>query len=111
MLPGAKPAEPAYFTQQARISEVAPICRLSVQRNGKLSQTQPLDCTRARMALSDPQFDGYELKKTHRATYIYYAMDGVNVHTGTIVLDRRRNIGDVIDIRVDRLDPRKSTPI
>ncbi len=114
LLPGAEPQKPAFFAQQARISEIKVVCRLSVQQGGSLSQTQPLDCARARAALHDPKFAGYKMQKNLTATYIYYAMDGVNVHTGSMALtgrDKLKRVGDVLNIRVNSKDPAQSTPI
>ena len=114
LLPGATPQQPEYFVQQARISEITMTCRLTVQENGRLSRTQPLDCARARAALHDPKFAGYTMQKKLMATYIYYAMDGIDVREGQAALtgwDRTRRVGDVIDIRVNSRDPRQSTPI
>jgi hypothetical protein len=114
LLPGATPKEPTYYTQQARISNIGVVCRLSIREGGNLNQTQPLDCSRARVAVRDPKFAGYTLQKNLTATYIYYAMDGVNVHEGTMPLTgslKTKRVGDVIDVRVNGNDPSDSTPI
>lgn len=114
LLPGATPEEPTYYTQQARISDIDVVCRLSIQEGGKLNQSQPLDCSRARAALRSEKFAGYKLQKNLTATYIYYAMDGVNVHKGNMALTgaaKTKRVGDVINVRVNSNDPRQSTPI
>ena len=115
MLPGGGAASgPDHFAQQGRISNVSVLCRLTLRTDGRMTRTQPMPCSRARAALADPQFAGYAISKTRTATYIYYAMDGVNTYTGTVDLTgatAHRSVGDVINLRVDSRNPRNSTPI
>jgi len=100
-----------YYEQQGRISKISVECRLAKLANGKMTRTEPLSCSRASMALSYPQFEGYTLSKARTATYIYYAQDGVSTITGATDAKPGQKIGDVIDLRVNRINPRKSTPI
>ena len=107
-----KPAAPAdHFEVQGRISAVRMECRLVGSRNGKAIRTEPVPCERARMALTYPQFVGYTLSEERTATYIYYAPDGVSVLEGKAKAGRGQKVGDVIGLRVNRENPRRSTPI
>ena len=99
--------EADHFEVQGRISAIRVECRL-VSRS---KRTEPLACDRARTALSYPQFAEYSLSEARTATYIYYALDGVEVLRGKADARRGQQVGDVIDLRIDRDDPRRSTPI
>jgi len=103
---------PEYFEIKGRISAVGVECRLIRNNaNGKQTRTEPLSCDRAQAALAYPQFAGYRLSEARTATYIYYAMDGVKVLTGKAAVRRGQNVGDVIDLRINRDNPKQSTPI
>ena len=104
---GGAGAEADHFEVQGRISAIRVECRL-VSKTGR---TEPLACDRARTALSYPQFAEYSLSEARTATYIYYALDGVEVLRGKADARRGQQVGDVIDLRIDRADPRRSTPI
>lgn len=110
-LGGGDSAPKDYFEQQGRISKISIECRLEKIANGKMTRTEPLSCSRASMALSYPQFEGYTLSKARTATYIYYGMDGVSTMTGAADAKPGQKVGDVINLRVNRVYPAKSTPI
>lgn len=100
-----------HFEVQGRISAIRTECRLVARIDGRTKRTEPLGCDRARMALAYPQFARYSLDEARIATYLYYAMDGVEVLQGKADARRGQRVGDVIDLRIDRADPRRSTPI
>lgn len=102
---------PDYFEVQGRISRIRVECRLIREKDGRMTRTEPLSCDRAHTALSYPQFADYTMNEARTATYIYYAMDGVNVLKGKMTARDNQRIGDVIGLRVDRGDQSKSTPI
>jgi len=104
-------SEPDYYEVQGRISTIRVECRLTREANGKMTRTEPLSCDRARTALGYPQFSDYTMNEARTATYIYYAMDGVNVLTGKTTARGGQQVGDVIGLRVDRGDQNRSTPI
>ncbi len=108
---GGGATEPDYYEQQGRISKIGVECRLTKFADGRMTRTEPLDCGRASMALSYPQFAGYTLSKARTATYIYYGMDGISTLTGAADAKPGQQVGDVINLRVDRGNPMKSTPI
>jgi len=105
------PSKPDYFEVQGRISDIRMECRLVRDNDGKQMRTEPLSCERARTALTYPQFAEYTLSKGYTASYIYYDMDGVKVLSGKAMIRSGHRVGDVIDLRVDSDNPRKSTPI
>ncbi len=105
------PSTSNHFNVQGRINDIRIECRLVRTSGGKATRTEPLSCDRAKTALTYPQFSEYTLTKAQTATYIYYDMDGVNVLKGKMTARRGQKIGDVIDLRIDSNDPRKSTPI
>ena len=105
------PSTPDYFEVQGRISKIRVECRLVRETDGKMTRTEPLSCDRARTALSYPQFSDYTMSEARTATYIYYAMDGVNVLKGKTTARGGHRVGDVISLRVNRDDQSKSTPI
>ena len=100
-----------HYEQQGRISRIEVECRLSRQANGKLVRTPPMPCNRARQALTHQQYADFTLNEARTATYIYYDMDGINTLTGKADARRGQKVGDVIRLRVNRDDPRRSTPI
>ncbi len=107
---GAVPAA-THYEAQGRINAIREECRLVRRSGGREQRTEPLACDRARMALSYPQFEGYTLREARVASYIYYDMDGINVLTGKVDATRGHRVGDVIDLSIDRADPRRSTPL
>jgi len=114
-IPGmAKP--PSHYEMQARITDVSEACRLRYRVEGKLRQTEALDCYRAVEMLKRPQFIGSTLHKSERVTYSYYSMDGQSTLQGTLPSSKDRNgrlfrKNDVINIRIDAKDPSKSEVI
>lgn len=108
-IPGlAKP--PSHFEMQARVVSVEERCRLRYRVDGKLRQTEPLDCYRAVEMLKRPAFKGSTIHKSEQVIYTYFSMDGKETLTGTLpaVKDARGRLyrtNDVINIRVDAKDP------
>ena len=100
-----------HFEQQARISRIDVECRLTKQAGGNLIRTPPMPCERARQALMHQQYADFTLSEARTATYIYYAMDGIETLTGKADVSPGQKVGDVIRLRVDRADPRRSTPL
>ena len=96
-----------HYRQQARISRIEVECRLTRQT----VRTPPMPCDRARQALMHQQYADFTLSEARTATYIYYALDGIETLTGKADARPGQKVGDVIDVRVDRADPRRSTPI
>lgn len=114
-IPGMAPA-PSHFEMQARITNVKNACHLRYRANGKLRQTEALECDRAVSMLQKPDFAGYSLHKAEQVTYSYFSMDGTSTLHGTInrghdANGRRYRKNDVITIRVDSSDHSKSKVI
>lgn len=114
-IPGMAQA-PSHYEMQARITDVEQACRLRYRVDGKLRQTQPVQCHRAVEMLKKPEFIGYTVHKSERVTYTYYSMDGKSTLTGTLSNAKNARGGlyrknDVINIRVDTKDPSKSEVI
>ena len=109
-------ASPSHYEMQARVTSVEHACRLRFREDGKLRQTEALDCTRAVSMLKQPNFAGYALHKSEQVTYVYYSMDGQSTMTGTLQGAQKANgrayqRNDVINIRVDSKDHSKSQVI
>ncbi len=114
-IPGL-PSGPSHYEMQARVINIDESCNLRFRVDGKLRQTEAMDCLRAVDLLKRPEFVGYTVHKAERVTYSYYAMDGKSTLVGTIrnVRDasgRRYQKNDVIDIRINARDPSKSEVI
>ena len=82
-IPGMAKA-PSHYEMQARIVDVQEACRLRYRTEGKLRQTEPVDCYRAIEMLKRPQFLGSTIHKSERVTYAYYSMDGQSTLKGTL---------------------------
>lgn len=108
---GGAEADPDYFQQQGRISKISVECRLSTIQGGKMLRTPPMPCSRATEALRHQQYSSYEMNEVRTATYIYYSQDGISTLTGASDARRGQKVGDVIDLRVNRANPRISSPI
>ncbi len=108
---GGSSAPKDYFEQQGRISQISVECRLSTIQNGKMLRTPPMPCSRANEALRHQQYSSYELNKVRTATYIYYGQDGVSTLTGATDAKRGQKVGDIIDLRVNKINPRISTAL
>lgn len=107
---------PSHYEMQARITNVSNSCRLRFRTDGKLRQTEALDCNRAVSMLKQPDFADYTLYKSEEVTYSYYSMDGTQTLVGTLNGSRdargrpyQRN--DVINIRVSTKNPSDSEVI
>jgi len=107
---------PSHYEMQARITDVSNSCRLRFRQDGKLRQTEALDCQRAVSMLKQPTFANYSIHKSESVTYTYYSMDGTETLVGTMTGNSdangrpyRRN--DVINIRVSTKDPSNSEVI
>ena len=114
-LPGVA-AAPSHYEMQARITNVEQMCNLRVRVEGKLRQTDAVDCSRAVSLLQRPEFVGYEIHKSDRVVYSYYAPDGQSTMTGVLKsatdrAGRRYQKNDVINIRINARDPSKSEVI
>lgn len=107
---------PSHFEMQARVTKVEQACNLRFRVDGKLRQTEELDCVRAVDLLTRPEFVGYTVFKSERVTYSYYAPNGQMTLTGTLPSatapsGRRYQKNDIINIKVDSRDPAQSTVI
>ncbi len=106
-------AVPDFFQVKARVTTVVRECRLMNRHGGKLTRTELLPCERANLLLQRADFANHTLSDQMRVTYIYYAPDGNGVHEGSAV--RRPEdaafltVGDVLEIKVDRRYPTKSS--
>ena len=106
----------SHFEMQARVTKVEQHCNLRFREDGKLRQTEKLDCLRAVDLLKKPEFVGYTIHKSDRVIYSYYAPDGQSTLTGVLhpkntPSGRSYQKNDVINIRISAKDPSKSEVI
>lgn len=109
-------AVPSHYEMQARVTDVDYACRLRIRTDGKLRQTEVLQCDQAIDMLGKPSFAGFTLHKTERVQYSYYSMDGKSTLIGTLDhghdgTGRSYRQNDVINIRVDSSDHSSSEVI
>lgn len=114
-IPGM-PAAPTHYEMQARVTNIDQSCALRIRVDGRLRQTEAVDCSRAVDLLKRPEFVGYSVHKVNRVTYSYYAPDGQStligtLHSATDAAGRRYQKNDVINIRISAHDPSKSEVI
>lgn len=107
---------PSHYEMQARIVDVSNSCRLRFRQDGKLRQTEALNCNRAVSMLKQPNFANYSLHKSEEVTYSYYSMDGTQTLVGKLnsgydANGRAYQRNDVINIRVSTRDPSDSEVI
>jgi len=114
-IPGM-PSAPSHYEMQARIVNVEHTCNLRFRVDGKLRQTETMNCARAVDLMKRPDFIGYTLHKSERVTYSYYAPDGQSTLTGTLrsaksSTGEQYRTNDVINIRISASDPSQSEVI